>query len=96
MTSNEVMRDADLAIQNARLLQKTLDDEGVKKMIKATLTLNTHKISGAISDRVIESISDSDELEHLTVPEVNALANIIDHAISCELEKLTNIELVAS
>ena len=96
MFISRVTRDTIAVIETARALHEDLTDQRVMSMIKANITLNTQEIAGAMSNRIIEAISDSEELEHLTPKQVAALSNIIDHAITCELEKISTIELVTS
>lgn len=65
-------------------------------MIKATLNVDTLRIADKLSDKILEMISDSEELEALTDKGVTELSNIVNHALAIELEsELSSVELVA-
>ena len=64
-------------------------------MIKVKLILDTDKMVDSMSDRIIELLSDSEELERLTPKEVVELSNILCHSLRSEFENISELDLVA-
>ena len=78
-----------------RILLSAVLWQGVFKMIKAKLKLNTDKLSCKISQNVEQCIADSEAFEKLTKSEQSELVGIIDHVLACELAKCSEFDLVA-
>ena len=62
--------------------------------IKVKLTMPIGKIADDLSDRVLEAIHESEEFERLYPAEAIALSNVVTHAMRCQLDKISEINLV--
>ena len=63
-------------------------------MINAKLKLDVDGMADNLSDRVLELISESEELKKLSPQEVVELSNIVNHSIRLELDIISELDLV--
>lgn len=64
-------------------------------MLTAKLKLDTDELVGKLSDNILDAISDSEEIEGLTDKARGEMFKIIEHALICEIGKMSEFDMVS-